>query len=175
MLEGENILDIKSHEETSLLRQKQLDKLRKAVDSPQCEQVEQLGDTVKMVMYDCLRRQGSNPEIIELFNDLLNHMHNSLLAESPQDTSGEQVITQSRNDDVKAALLGASMVLDPTTERLSMPRQQPVGNMRYLHRFLEMVQRRVGKLDEASGASEIRIRISPQAAAPTVKYTPKPK
>ena len=137
-------------------------KLRSALSKEVVSGVRKIAAGLEEGVLAYLVRPESDPELIGILDKLVGHLGIALRYGQSTDA-----LPKERLLDVKAGLVGAGRVLDPAEEfsALSTPSEVSLAA-----RFLDLTRRRVGIFDQKTGESEIRARLSPQAASRTVKH-----
>ncbi len=133
-------------------RKKHLSELRDSMLPDQSEQVKNLVDSLEGTLLLYLNRPNSDSKVVELLMKVVSELDRSL----EFGFSGEP-LSPNRLMDVKAGLVGASRVLDPSAERFSTVVSSLV-TVGLAARFLELVEHRVGTRNPETGESEVRMR-----------------
>lgn len=144
-----------------------LNKLRDSVDSTLGAKIEGVSQSIEATLLEYMLRPSSDPKIIDAMYDLVNNIGTSLSLGNEIEVLPQPVVL-----DVKAGLVGAARVFDPAGDSHSpIATPEDVGLAR---RFLELAQRRVGRIDDTTSEADIRMRLSPEQSSPVIRHIKKP-
>ncbi len=127
------------------------------------EQLDQLSNKLRTALREYLLRPNSDSSVLGLMDDVVGKLDHSLHFGDNNEPLGNEPLL-----DVKAALIGARMVLTPNRDRIA-PEVESVHNTGLARRFLELSQSRVGTFNPTSGEASLHMRISPEQREWTVK------
>lgn len=144
------------------------EKLRTATPEEVRRKLDGVSHDMQVGLMTYMLRPSADPEVLALFGELVNRMGHALSIGNM-----ENPLTTTRLEDVKAGLIGAARVLDPSIAEGRSP-EGPVGHVRLARRFIELTERNIGVIDKTTGEAEIRQRLRPNQVGATVKHTPKP-
>lgn len=103
--------------------------------------------------------------MVDLVNDFLGKLAN---ISAYGDSSGP--LPESAKNDIKAVLIGATMALEQYRDRVSKAAKQPREHIQHVSHFLDLVNGRVGFVDQSSGDKQIRMTFDDKQATDKITY-----
>jgi hypothetical protein len=150
------------------VQNKTRNELREIVMQEGGEKVQDLEEDLHFVLRRLLDRCKEDPELLDLLKSFLGE-----LGTVSSFGNHENPLSPEKHSEIRAVLVGAAATLEGYRDSGKIQKISPMQHAADLHKFLNLVQKRVGKIEEKEDGTRetsIRIRVNDNQAGDVVKY-----